>query len=208
MSAWEVRESEHLVLRVIEHRSKLRKLLSKVIRNDAPLFMRRLRRLLRKGGVDERENHLTLTFIRERQSVAHEMHPASLPRRVKDLRDCCLQAEMRVRNYQLHAAQAASGKVAQELQPERFSFARTDRHTDDFPDAVRVYGHGDYHCNGHDAADLAHFHVRGVDPEIRPISFERSRKKDDDPFIDVGAKPRDLALGNARHPHRLHELVD
>jgi len=170
--------------------------------------MRRLRCLLRERGVDKRQDHLTLALVRERESVAHEVHSTALPRRGKDLRDRRLEAEMRIRNHEFHATESAPREIAQELQPERFGFARANCNTKDFPYTVNVYRDGDYHRDGYYAAGLPDFHVRRIDPKIRPIAFQRAREKCVNPLVDLTAKPRHLALRDPRHAHRSDQIVD
>jgi len=55
------------------------------------------------------------------------------------------------------------------------------------------------------AADL---HVSGVEPHIGPVAFERSVEEGLDPFVDLLAQPRHLALGHARAAHRPDQVVD
>jgi hypothetical protein len=57
-----------------------------------------------------------------RQQIAHRMHPAALPGGAQHLGDRRLQADMRVRDHQLDAAQTAPHQAAQELGPEGFRF--------------------------------------------------------------------------------------
>jgi hypothetical protein len=40
------------------------------------------------------------------------------------------------------------------------------------------------------------------------VALERAIEERPDPFVDLGAEPRDLALGESAHAHRLHQLVD
>ena len=41
---------------------------------------------------------------------------------------------------------------------------RIARNADDFPYPISVYGYGDYHGDGNNAAGLANLHVRCIDP--------------------------------------------
>jgi hypothetical protein len=59
-----------------------------------------------------------------------------------------------------------------------------------------------------DAAGLAHLHVGGVDPQIRPIPLDRPIEEGLDPLVDLLAQPVDLALGDAAHAERLDQVVD
>ena len=55
---------------------------------------------------------------------------------------------------------------------------------------------------------LAHLHVGGVDPQIRPVAFDRPLEEGLHLAVDLLAQPRDLALGDAAHAHRLDQVVD
>jgi hypothetical protein len=55
------------------------------------------------------------------------------------------------------------------------------------------------------AADL---HVGGVQPDIRPLAFERAVEKRLHPLIDLLTEPADLAFRDAGSAHRLYEVVD
>jgi hypothetical protein len=47
------------------------------------------------------------------------------------------------------------------------------RHSENFTRAVGVDAHGDYDGSRHDTAGVAHFHVRRIDPHIRPVASDR-----------------------------------
>lgn len=47
-----------------------------------------------------------------------------------------------------------------------------------------------------------------VEPEIRPFAIETAVQKGADPFVDVLAEARNLALRDAAHAHRPHQIVD
>jgi len=49
--------------------------------------------------------------------------------------------------------------------------------------------------------------VPGVDPQVRPIAFERAVQECGDLFVELDAQPRDLALGDAQHVQRLDQVV-
>ena len=55
------------------------------------------------------------------------------------------------------------------------------------------------------AADL---HVGRVEPDVGPVAFERTVEKGLDPFVDLLAQPRHLALGHACAAHRPDQVVD
>jgi hypothetical protein len=41
-----------------------------------------------------------------------------------------------------------------------------------------------------------------------PVAFERPAQERLHPLVDLFAQPRDLALGDAAHPHGLHQVID
>jgi hypothetical protein len=90
---------------------------------------------------------------------------------------------------QLDATQAAPGQAAQEVGPECLGLAGTDRHAEHFAAAVAVCAHRDNDCNGDDAAILAHLHIRCVEPDIRPVTLDRSMQEGLHAVVDVGAQP-------------------
>ena len=59
-----------------------------------------------------------------------------------------------------------------------------------------------------DAPAGAAFDVGRVEPQVGPIAFERPVEEGLDLAVDLLAQPADLALGDAAHPHRLHQLID
>jgi hypothetical protein len=75
---------------------------------------------------------------------------------------------------QLDAAQAAAGELAQERGPERLGLGRSDVHAEHLAPAVTVDANRNNHRDRHDAAILAHLHIGGVDPQIRPVALDRS----------------------------------
>src|SRR6185437_3273355 len=77
-----------------------------------------------------------------------------------------------------------------------------------FPSPVGVHGYGNYYGHRHDPAGLPHFQVRGIDPEVRPVALDRAVEEGVDSLVDLGAQPRDLALADPAHAHRLHQLID
>ena len=78
---------------------------------------------------------------------------------------------------QLDAAQAAAGKLAQESGPERLGFGWANVHTENLAPAVAVDADRNDHRDRDDAAILAHFHVGGVDPQIRPVALDRTSEE-------------------------------
>ena len=142
------------------------------------------------------------------QQVAGEVHAAALPCGAEDPGRGGLQALVVVGDHQLHAAQPAPGQRAQELGPEGLGLRRADRHAQDLAAALVVDGHSHGHRDRDDASGLAHLHVGGVEPQIGPVALQRSIEEAVDLIVDLAAQPGDLALGGARHPHRLNQIVD
>jgi len=136
------------------------------------------------------------------------MNPAPLPCGIEQLGDDGLDPFMRIRDHQLHAAQSAAGKLAQECHPERLGFAVTDIHPENLPPAIAVDADGDDHRDGDDAAVLANFHVGGVDPQIGPVALDRTIEEGLHLVVDLGAQSADLGLGDAGHAHGLDQIVD
>ena len=50
--------------------------------------------------------------------------------------------------------------------------------------------------------------VRGVEPQIGPVTFKRTVEKSLHPPVDLLAETGDLALGDAAHVHGLDQIVD
>ena len=139
------------------------------------------------------------------KQVAGEVHAASLPGGAEDPGRGGLQALVVVGDHQLHAAQPAPGQRAQELSPEGLGLRRADRHAQDLTPALVVDGHS----HGHrDRDDGPHLHISRIQPQIGPVALQRSIKEAVDLIVDLAAQPGDLALGDARHPHRLNQIVD
>ena len=88
-----------------------------------------------------------------------------------------LDALVRVGDDELDAAQATAGELAQECGPERLGFGGTDVHAENLAPAVTVDADRDNHRDRHDAAVLAHLHVGGVDPQIRPVALDRTAEE-------------------------------
>ena len=124
---------------------------------------------------------------------------------------------------QLDPAKATVGQSTQELVPEHFGLAGLDGNAQNLAPSV-YYPAGDcaqhnlpkgqINCDSHyglntdsppGAPDLD---VGGVQPEVGPFTFQRSVKKNVNTFVDLDAQARDLALGDASHAHRFHQIID
>ena len=95
---------------------------------------------------------------------------------------------------QLDAAQAAAAQLAQEVGPEGLGLGRADVHAQHLAPAVGVDADRDDHGDRDDAAVVAHLHVGRVDPQIRPVAFDRAIEKGLHLRVDLLAQPADLAL--------------
>ena len=137
-----------------------------------------------------------------------KMNPAALPRRLEDAGDGGLDAAVGVGDDQLDPGQAAALELAQELDPEGLGLRRADVHAQHLAPAVGVDGHRDGDGDRDDAPVLADLHVGGVEPQIRPVAFDRAAQERLHAVVDVFAQPADLALGDAGHPHGLDQIVD
>src|SRR3979490_2765770 len=51
------------------------------------------------------------------------------------------------------------------------------------------------------------FDVSGIQPDIGPLALDRAAKEGLHPLVDLAAQARDLALGDALHPHRPPQIV-
>ena len=98
-------------------------------------------------------------------------------------------------------------QTAQERCPEWLSFACADANAQNLANAVSIDADGNYYSDGNNAAGLPNLYVRCIDPQVRPVALDGPIQKSADAFLDLAAQSRYLALGNARHAHRLDELV-
>ena len=143
-----------------------------------------------------------------RQRIAHPVHSAPLPGRAEDAGDGGLEALVGIGDDQLHALQSATDEVLEEGRPERLGFARADVQADDLALAFGGDGNGYYRCHADDPAAFAHLEIGRVEPEVGPLAGERPFEEGVHPLIDVLAQLRHTRLGDATHPHRLHQIVD
>ena len=101
---------------------------------------------------------------------------------------------MRVRDDQLHAAQAALDQAAQEAAPERFGLALADIEADHLPVARLVDGIGEHERLLHDPAAVADLLNLGVQPQVRVAALERPIAERVHLLVQAGADSGDLAL--------------
>src|SRR4051794_19085717 len=119
-----------------------------------------------------------------------------------------LSSFMRIGDHQLHATQPATSKRAQELDPEGLGFGSSDVHAEDFASAIVVDADRDDDGDRDDAAGLTHLYISGIEPDIRPIAFQRPVEEGLHLVVDLAAQTRYLALGYAGHSHGLHQVID
>ncbi|MDB5683485.1 MAG: hypothetical protein JWM75_1183 [Sphingomonas bacterium] len=135
------------------------------------------------------------------------MDAAPLPGRAEHARDGGLDALVCIRNDELHAPQTVPRQAAQEVAPERLSLRHADRHAEHLAPAVAVHAHCDGDRHRDDAAGLAHLQIGRVDPDVRPVAFDRPIEERLHADVDLLAEPADVALGDAGHPHGFHQIV-
>ena len=101
-----------------------------------------------------------------RQSVAHEVNPATLPGGLQNLGDGRLDALVAVADDQLDAAQTTAVQAAQKLRPEGFGLTGADFEAQDFSLSLGVDPDSDYYGHAHDAPGLPGFDIGGVYPPL------------------------------------------
>ena len=136
------------------------------------------------------------------------MPAAALPGGAEDAGDGVAQAVVGIGDDELDALQAASHQALEEARPKRLSLAGPNAEADDFTPAVGRHRHGDYRRDRDDPSAIADLQVGRIEPKIRPVALERAIKDGVDAVVDFLAELGDLALGDARQAHRLHQLVD
>ena len=109
---------------------------------------------------------------------------------------------------ELDAAQPARRQGAKELRPEGLCLRGPESLAQNLAAAVRIHADSHYRRDRDDPAAFTHLHVSGVDPHVGPGAFDRPVEELLDAAVDLLAKPRHLALGDAGHAHRLDQIVD
>jgi hypothetical protein len=123
------------------------------------------------------------------------------------LADRRLEPLVRIRDHQLHPAQAAADHALEEARPERPGLAWADVQADDLASAFGVGGHGDYRRHRDDPPALALAQPDGIQPEIGPFPAQGAVEEGVHPLVDVPAQPGNRALAEPGQPHRLHQVV-
>jgi hypothetical protein len=135
------------------------------------------------------------------------MNAASLPRRAQHTADRRLQAFVRVGDDELGATQAALDQALQERRPEDLRLRRPNVQAHDFPFALSVHRHSDYHRHRPDLPALALLEIGGIQPKIRPVADKRAFEEGIHPVVNVLAELAHRALADPGQPHRLHQVV-
>ncbi|ANN60864.1 hypothetical protein A9174_31985 [Mesorhizobium loti NZP2037] len=136
------------------------------------------------------------------------MDAAPLPCRAQHPGDGRLDAFVGIGDDELDAAQAATGQLAQELRPDRLGLRGANLHAQHLAPAVRIDADSDDDGDRDDPPTAADLQVSGVDPQVWPIALNRPLEEGLHLAVDLLAQPRDLALGDAAHPHGLDQVVD
>ena len=96
-------------------------------------------------------------------------------------------------------------ELAQQRGPEHLGFGRPNIHTGNLAPTVTVDAARDDHRDPYDTAILAHLHVSGVDPQIRPVALDRTGEEG---FTLSSISPRAGSPGSWRcQSHGLHQIV-
>src|SRR5205807_2684720 len=103
---------------------------------------------------------------------------------------------------ELDAAKPARRQGAKELGPEGLGLRWSNGGSKNLAAAVCIHTDGHYRRDRDDPAAFTHLHVSGVDPHVGPGAFDRPVEELLDAAVDLFAKPRHLALGDAGHAHR------
>ena len=116
------------------------------------------------------------------------MDPAALPGRVDQLGAGGLDALVGVGDDQLDAAQTPPSQLAQKLHPERLGLRGTDVHAQHFAPPIRIDADRDDDGHRNDTVIAAHFDVSRIEPDVRPVAFERAIEEGIDPRVDLLAQ--------------------
>src|SRR5690606_33046492 len=117
--------------------------------------------------------------------------PAALPGGAGEhFHDRRFQTFVRVGDDKLHALEPAFDQAAHELRPKWHRFTVADGKADDFALSIGRGRHRDYCRDRDDAPALTDFKVGRIEPEIRPIAFERPLQKRVNALVDLFAELR------------------
>jgi site-specific DNA recombinase len=208
VSGGEVHVGQHVGLGIVHESGELRQLGTQLIGDLAPLRLGCFGILLCEGRRDEGGRDATALASGMGQEITHQMYAAALPSGMQHLGDGGLQSFVCIGDHQLHTAEAAASKLAQEFGPEGFCLGGTNIHAEDLASAVAVDADRDDDGDRDDAAGLAHLYIGGVEPNVWPVAFQRAVQEGLHLVVDLAAQPGDLALGDAGHSHGLHQVID
>jgi hypothetical protein len=65
-----------------------------------------------------------------------------------------------------------------------------------------------YGCHADDPPRTPHLDAGGIQPEIGPFALQLPIKEGVNAVVDLDAEAGDLALGDAGHAHRFHQIID
>ena len=181
--------------------------LTQRIGDALPLRVGILGSLLCENGFDHGDHRRTLLSSDMRQRVAHPMDATPLQGGVEHLRRRRTQALVVIGDDQLDTTQAAVGQRAQKALPERLGFRGTGGDAEHLASAIGVDADSDYCRRRDDTSGFACLHIGRIDPEIRPLTLDRTAKKGVHPSIDLLNQATDLAFGHTGGSHRLDQIV-
>ncbi len=116
------------------------------------------------------------------------VNPAALPGSAYHPADRRLEALVRVRDDQLHTAQAAPDQALEERGPEGLRLAGSDVQADDLPLALCVGRDSNYGRDRDDAAALALLEVGRVQPQVGPVAGKWAVEEGIHAVVDVLAQ--------------------
>ena len=168
---------EHISLGAVHQVGKLRELGSELIGDDAPVRARRLEGVLRERRVDR----------------GGTIWRCPLPAWARALRrKCTLQrCQMAASTFPAAALRPSCASEITNFTPRRPRRVRERRnssrtapprighqgHSEHFAHALGVHGDGDNYGLGDDPSGLPRLHIGRIDPQVRPVPFDRTSKE-------------------------------
>ena len=211
MAPREGREREQVGLGIGEHDGDLRVGPAEHRGDLAELFLDVLAVGLGEDRADARGHHLLRALRHDREAVAYEMDPASLPAGALEHRlNGLLEPGVRVRPDELHPAQAADLQRAEEAGPEALVLAVTDVDAEHFPAPVGGHPDGDDQGLGQDPVPDPGLAVGGVEGHIREVLRGQGSVAKLGYFrVEARKDPGHFGLGDAGiSAERCDEVVD
>ncbi len=99
------------------------------------------------------------------------------------------------------------GKMALELRNQNGSASLGPTATPTISRTASVYGNSDYYRNRNNTVGLTNFHIRRVDPRIRPIASS-GRARNALTRSSISPHNRETWLFDIPYPHRANQYVD